>query len=263
MWHLFQMVVVIRFFRVPKQAQGLPGGDASLRNRLLEKNAKRLKAFERTQKQDRASWKAQCTVTHVNTLKNTWTGIRRRTIFTAGTMSEIYINSIFNGSIQAKPQSFGYLVVVRTTRKANKLLKLYFTAQRKFRNFSSDNMDSCSNSGESSQRRDRKKREDHAEKIEKRKAEERRSRCAERQKSRETLCFSNACGPGGEVGSLKRRVRSHLRKWEMQNCALQWHEAHVEVKMLKNTSTSERFWTLSSWKGARRCGAKHIWKSKW
>jgi hypothetical protein len=58
-------------------------------------------------------------------------------------------------------------------------------------------------------------------------------------------------------------VRSHLRKWEMQNCALQWREAHVEVKMLKNTSTSERFWTLSSWKSARRCGAKHIWKSKW
>ena len=38
---------------------------------------------------------------------------------------------------------------------------------------------------------------------------------------------------GGKVGSLKRRVRSHLGGWEMNKCTPLWREAHFEVKMLK------------------------------
>ena len=38
---------------------------------------------------------------------------------------------------------------------------------------------------------------------------------------------------GQKVGSLKRRVRSQLARWEMKSCTPLWREAHFEVKMLK------------------------------
>ena len=41
-----------------------------------------------------------------------------------------------------------------------------------------------------------------------------------------------------------------------------WREAHVALKMHKTTSAWEHFSKLRCWKSARRCGAKHIWKSK-
>ena len=98
---------------------------------------------------------------------------------------------------------------------------------------------------------------------------------------------------GRKVGSLKRRVRSQLARWEMNNCTPLWREAHCEVKMYKthhsrttfgswdvekvhavvarstlrsenvqNTPCSDHFWQLRCRKSARRCGAKHISKSK-
>ena len=79
----------------------------------------------------------------------------------------------------------------------------------------------------------------------------------------------------------------------MKNCTPLWREAHFEVKVSKhpharstfgscdvekvhavvarstfgsqkwqNTSVSEHFWKMSCGKSARRCGAKHISKSK-
>ena len=38
---------------------------------------------------------------------------------------------------------------------------------------------------------------------------------------------------GRKVGSLKRRVQSHLARWEMKKCTPLWREPHFEVKMLK------------------------------
>ena len=144
-------------------------------------------------------------------------------------------------------------------------------------------------------------------------------------KSRSTVFFQWFGAPEGrKVGSLKRRVRSQLARWEMKNCTplwreahLQvkmcktpgsrtllevamskkctplWHEAHVEVKMYKtpqcrttfgscdvekvyavvarstfpsenvqSTPFSDHFWKLRCRKSGRRCGAKHISKSK-
>ena len=100
---------------------------------------------------------------------------------------------------------------------------------------------------------------------------------------------------GRKVGSLKRRVRSQLARWEMKSCTPLWREAHLEVKMLKtpgvrttfescdvekvhavvarstfwsqnvqnvqSTPFSDHFWKLRCRKSACRCGAKHI--SKW
>ena len=113
-------------------------------------------------------------------------------------------------------------------------------------------------------------------------------------KSRNTVFFQWFVAPEGrKVGSLKRRVRSHLARWEMKRCTPLWCEAHLEVKMYKahqvrthfwklrcrkvhavvaqstfrsqnvqGTLTSDHFWKLRCRKSARRCGAKHISKSK-
>ena len=112
--------------------------------------------------------------------------------------------------------------------------------------------------------------------------------------SRNTVFFQWFVAPEGrKVGSLKRRVRSELARWEMKNCTPLWREAHFQVKMYKtpgvrttfgscdvekvhavvarstfpsqsvqNTMGSDHFWKLRCRKSARRCGAKHISKSK-
>ena len=41
-----------------------------------------------------------------------------------------------------------------------------------------------------------------------------------------------------------------------------WREAHFQVKMYKTHHVSDHFWKLRCRKSARRCGAKHISKSK-
>ena len=184
--------------------------------------------------------------------------------------------------------------------------------RRKFRSETSDNMDSW----KAEVRRVRR------EKIRRKKLQMREKVG----KSRNTVFFQWFGAPEGrKVGSLKRRVRSQLAKWEMKNCTPLWREAHFEVKMyktpqlrttfgscdvekvhavvarstfrsqnvqnthqlrttfgscdvekvhavvarstfpsqnVKNTRGSDHFWKLRCWKSARRCGAKHISKSK-
>ena len=113
-------------------------------------------------------------------------------------------------------------------------------------------------------------------------------------KSRNTVFFQWFVAPEGrKVGSLKRRVRSQLATGAMKKCTPLWREAHFQVKMYKtpqlrttfgswdvekvhavvarsafpsqnvqNTPWSDHFWKLRCRKSARRCGAKHISKSK-
>ena len=64
-------------------------------------------------------------------------------------------------------------------------------------------------------------------------------------KSRNTVFFQGFVAPEGrKVGSLKRRVRSQLARWEMKNCTPLWREAHFEVKMLKTPGVRT---TFGSW----------------
>ena len=113
-------------------------------------------------------------------------------------------------------------------------------------------------------------------------------------KSRFPVFFQWFVAPeGGKVGSLKRRVRRQLARWEMRKCTPLWREAHFQVKMYKthqvrttfgscdvekvhvvvarstfpsqnvqNIPGPDHFWKLRCRKSARRCGAKHISKSK-
>ena len=123
--------------------------------------------------------------------------------------------------------------------------------RRKFRSQTSDNMDRWSRGGKS-QRREEKKEDQRRERV-------RRKKMQVREKvemSRFTVFFKWFVAPEGQkVGSLKRRVRSHLARWEMKNCTPLWPEARLQVKKLKPPHVRSTFWT-------RRCGAKHISKSK-
>ena len=114
------------------------------------------------------------------------------------------------------------------------------------------------------------------------------------EKSRNAVFFQwFVCRVSRKVGSLKRRVPSHVVRGEIKNCTPLWREAHFEVKMLKNWGVRSTFWSwdveklhaavarsafwsenvqnmsasdhflkLRCWKIARRCGEKHILKSK-
>jgi len=58
-------------------------------------------------------------------------------------------------------------------------------------------------------------------------------------KSRNTVFFQwFVASEGRKVGSLKRRVRSQLARWEIKNSTPLWREAHFDVQ---NTPASEHF----------------------
>ena len=48
---------------------------------------------------------------------------------------------------------------------------------------------------------------------------------------------------GRKVCSLKRRVRSHVVRWDMRNCTPLWREAHLEVQRLKKPHDLSTFGT--------------------
>ena len=76
-------------------------------------------------------------------------------------------------------------------------------------------------------------------------------------KSRNTVfCQWFEAPEGRRVGSLKRRVRSHLARWEMKKRTPLWREAHFQVKMYKTHHVRTTFWKLRCRKSACRCGAK-------
>ena len=107
-------------------------------------------------------------------------------------------------------------------------MNFIFHNRRKFRSQTSDNMDRW----KAEQGRCREKRKIRREKSRRERVRRKKTQMREKVgKSRFTVFFQWFVAPEGrKVGSLKRRVRSQLARWEM--------------------------------KIARRCGAKHISKSK-
>ena len=64
-------------------------------------------------------------------------------------------------------------------------------------------------------------------------------------KSRNTVFSWWFVAPEGrKVGSLKRRVRSQLARWEMKNCTQLWRDTHFEVNSVKKLTVSDQFWKL-------------------
>ena len=157
--------------------------------------------------------------------------------------------------------------------------------RRKFRSQTSDTTIWTDGKAEVGRVREEKKREDQRRERVRRKKIQAREKVG---KSRNTLFFQWFVAlEGRKVGSLKRRVRSQLARWEMKNCMPLWRGAHFDVKMSKalqprstfgrwdvqkvhvviarstlrsqnvqNTSASEHFWKLRCSKSVRLCGAK-------
>ena len=185
-------------------------------------------------------------------------------------------------------------IYVRCLQNTNYICTIHvrFTYDRKkFRSQTSDNMDRW----KAEQGRGGEKRKIRREKIRRERVRRKKMQMREKVgKSWNAVFFQWFEAPGGrKVGSLKRRVRSQLARWEMKNCTPLWREADFEVKMYKthhgrstfgswhvekvhavvarstfpsqngqNTRGSDHFWKFKSRKSARRCGAKHISKSK-
>ena len=166
-----------------------------------------------------------------------------------------------------------------------------YTYRRKFRSQTSDNMDRWkAEQGRGREKRKIRRKKSRRERV-RRKKMEMREKVG---KSRNTVFFQWFVAPEGrKVGSLKRRVRSQLARWVMKSCTPLWREADFQVKMYKthhsrttfgswdvekvhavvarsafpsqnvqNTPGPDHFWQLRCRKSARRCGAKHISKSK-
>ena len=82
------------------------------------------------------------------------------------------------------------------------------------------------------------------------------------------MCIVRICKPLQNPTTInihemgKHTILGPLLEVEMsKNCTPLWREAHFQVKMYK-TPGSGHFWKLWCRKSARRCGAKHISKSK-
>ena len=125
--------------------------------------------------------------------------------------------------------------------------------RRKFRSQTSDNMDRW----KAEQGRGREKRKIRRERV-------RRKKMQMQQKvgkSRNTVFFHSFVAPGGrKVGALKRRVRSQLATWETLHAVVA--RSTFPSQNVQNTPASDHFWKFRCRKSARRCGAKHISKSK-
>ena len=187
-------------------------------------------------------------------------------------------------------QKFLHISFTQTSFYTEKPLHSIFY-RRKFRSQTSDNMERW----KAEQGRGREKRKIRRKKSRRERVRRQKMQMREKVgKSRNTVFFQWFVAPEGrKVGSLKRRVRSQLARGEMKNCTPLWREAHFQVKMYKthqrrttfgswdvekvhavvarstfrsqnvqNTPASDHFWKLRCRKSARRCGAKHISKSK-
>ena len=201
-----------------------------------------------------------------------------------GPAAKSQLSVIWSGSRRDNPQP--------QNRKDGERRVIYsIYNRRKFRSQTSDNMERW----KAEQGRGREKRKIRREKIRRERVRRQKIQMREKVgKSRNTVFFQWFVAPEGrKVGSLKRRVRSQLATGAMNNCTPLWREAHFEVKRVKNwrsrttfgswdvkkvhavvaqstfpsqnaqnTRGSDHFWKLRCRKSARRCGAKHISKSK-
>ena len=198
-----------------------------------------------------------------------------------------YVTHIWIFSIQHIMYGIEYIYIYVNMQR---IFQIYIY-RRKFRSQTSDNMDRW----KEEQGRGREKRKIRREKIRRERVRGQKIQMREKVgKSRNTVFLQWFVAPEGrKVGSLKRRVRTQLATGAMKNCTPLWREAHFQVKMYKtpqlrttfgscdvekahavvarstfpsqnvqNTSASDHFWKLRCRKSARRCGAKHISKSK-
>ena len=144
-----------------------------------------------------------------------------------------------------------------------KVLMLNLACQgrrRKFRSQTSDNMDRWkAEMGKVSEKR----------RVEERRSEKRKSQKKEdagARKGRKVAkhyVFPMICGSGGSKGRLAKvagaEPSSQMRDEKLHAVVAR---STFPSQNVQSTTCSDRFWKLRCWKSARRCGTKHISKSK-
>ena len=155
------------------------------------------------------------------------------------------------------------------------ILNMYlYIYRRKFRSQTSDNMDRWkAEKGSGREKRKIRRKKGRRERV-RRKKMQMREKVG---KSRNTVFFQWFGAPEGrKVGSLKRRVRSQLARWEMKTCTPLWREAHLQVKMYKTPGSRSTFgsWdvekvhavvarsTFASQNAQNTPGADHFWQAQ-
>ena len=158
----------------------------------------------------------------------------------------------------------------------NKIIITLYYYRRKCRSQTSDNMDRWKaemGRVREEKRREEKKKDDQEEKV----SEERRSR--------KHCVFPMICGSGGSKSRLAKAAgaepagqmrdeklhaemyktpqpRSNFGSWDVEKVHAVVERSTFRSQKCKKLTGSEHFWKLRCRKSARRCGAKHISKSK-
>ena len=130
-----------------------------------------------------------------------------------------------------------------------------YTSRRKFRSQTSDNMDRW----KAEQGRGREKR-----KIRRKKSKKKEDADARKGRKVAKHCvFPMICGSGGSKSRLAKAAGAEPAG-QMRDEKLHAVVARSTFpsQNVQNTSAPDHFWQLRCWKSARRCGAKHISKSK-
>ena len=119
-------------------------------------------------------------------------------------------------------------------------------------------MDRWKSRGGKSQRREEQKREDQ------RREKVRRKKMQAREKS--VKVAEKICGSGGSKSRLAKAAGAEpcgqMRDEKLHAVVARSAFPSQMYKTLQNTPGSDHFWKLRCRKSARRCGAKHISKSK-
>ena len=132
--------------------------------------------------------------------------------------------------------------------------------RRKFRSQTSDNMDRW----KAEQGRGREKRKIRREKIRRERVRGQKTQMREKVgKSRNTVFFQWSVAPEGrKVGSLKAAGAEPAGQMRDENLHAVVARSTFWSQNVQSTPWSDHCWRLRCRKSARRCGAKHILKSK-
>ena len=140
------------------------------------------------------------------------------------------------------------------------LLSDYHYHRRKFRSQTSDNMDRW----KAEMGRVREKRREEERRSEKRKSQKKEDADARKSRKVAKHCvFPMICGSGGSKSRLAKAAGAEPAG-QMRDEKLHAVVARSTFlsQNVQNTPASDHFWKLRCRKSARRCGAKHISKSK-
>ena len=141
-----------------------------------------------------------------------------------------------------------------------RIFKIIYSNRRKFRRQTSDNMDRW----KAELGRGREKRRVEESRSEKRKRQNKEDADARKGRKVAKHCvFPTICGSGGSKSRLAKAAGAEpsgqMRDEKVHAVVAQ---STFRSQNVQNTPASDHFWKLRCRKSARRCGAKHISKSK-